>query len=63
MDGSVSQVSNSSFWHMDCEFVPHIVLSADSVEPAWDSFSASLSAPPWLRHARVRALPLLLTEK
>ena len=29
-----------------CEFEPHIRLHADSVEPAWDSLSPSLSAPP-----------------
>ena len=34
------------------EFEPHIGLCADSAEPAWDSLSPSLSAPPLL----VRAL-------
>ena len=29
-------------------FEPHIRLSADSAEPAWDSLSPSLSAPPLL---------------
>ena len=28
-----------------CEFKPHVKLCADSVEPAWDSMSPSLSAP------------------
>ena len=28
------------------EYEPHIRLCADSVEPAWDSLSPSLSAPP-----------------
>ena len=28
------------------EFEPHIGLQAASVEPAWDSLSPSLSAPP-----------------
>ena len=27
-----------------CEFEPHVGLCADSVEPAWDSLSPSLSA-------------------
>ena len=31
-----------------CEFEPHIGLCADSAEPAWDSVSLTLSAPPWL---------------
>ena len=33
-----------------CEFEPHVRLSADNVEPAWDSLSLSpsLSAPPLL---------------
>ena len=30
------------------EFEPHIRLCSDSVEPAWDSLSPSLSAPPLL---------------
>ena len=30
------------------EFEPFIGLCADSVEPAWDSVSRSLSAPPLL---------------
>ena len=29
-----------------CEFEPHMGLCADSSEPAWDSLSPSLSAPP-----------------
>ena len=29
-----------------CEFEPRIRLCADSEEPAWDSVSPSLSAPP-----------------
>ena len=33
---------------MVCEFKPHIGLCADSVAPAWDSLSPSLSAPPML---------------
>ena len=28
-----------------CRFKPHIRLCTDSVEPAWDSLSPSLSAP------------------
>ena len=31
-----------------CEFEPHIWLCADSMEPAWDSFSLSLSLSPFL---------------
>ena len=31
-----------------CEFEPHVRLHADSAEPAWDSLSPSLSAPPLL---------------
>ena len=30
------------------EFKPHVWLGADSVGPAWDSLSPSLSAPPCL---------------
>ena len=30
------------------EFEPHIGLCADSMEPAWDSLSPSLAAPPLL---------------
>ena len=30
------------------EFEPHVGLWADSVEPAWDALSPSLSAPPLL---------------
>ena len=33
-----------------CEFKPHIGLSADSMEPAWDSLSPSVSALPLLTH-------------
>ena len=33
---------------MVCEFEPHVGLQADSMEPAWDSFSPSLSTPPLL---------------
>ena len=29
-----------------CEFEPRVRLCADSAEPAWDSLSPSLSAPP-----------------
>ena len=29
-----------------CEFEPHIRLCADCTEPAWDSLTPSLSAPP-----------------
>ena len=29
-----------------CEFEPRVGLCADSVEPAWDSVSLSLSVPP-----------------
>ena len=38
------------------EFEPLISVCADSMEPAWDSLSPSLSPPPWL----VLALPLSL---
>ena len=31
-----------------CETEPHVGLCADGAEPAWDSFSPSLSAPPLL---------------
>ena len=31
-----------------CEFEPHLELCADGTEPAWDSFSSFLSAPPLL---------------
>ena len=41
-----------------CEFEPHIRLHADSAEPAWDSPSPSLSAPP--PHACTHALFLSL---
>ena len=34
-----------------CEFEPGIGLHADSAEPAWDSLSPSLSAPPPLTRA------------
>ena len=30
------------------EFEPHVGFHADGVEPAWDSVSPSLSAPPLL---------------
>ena len=33
---------------MVCEFKPHVGLCADSAEPASDSLSPSLSAPPLL---------------
>ena len=33
------------------EFQPLIGLCTDSVEPAWDSLSPSLSAPPLLAHS------------
>ena len=33
-----------------CGFKTHIGLCADSPEPAWDSLSPSLSAPPLLAH-------------
>ena len=33
---------------MSREFEPHIRLCTDSAEPAWDSVSPSLSAPPLL---------------
>ena len=29
-----------------CEFKPHVRLCADGVQPAWDSLSPSLTAPP-----------------
>ena len=41
------------------EFEPHIRLCADSAEPAWDSRSSSLSAPP----PRACALSLSQTLK
>ena len=31
-----------------CEFQPQVGLRADSMEPAWDPLSPSLSAPPLL---------------
>ena len=34
------------------EFEPHVGLCTDSVGPAWDSLSPSLSAPPLLVSAR-----------
>ena len=37
-----AQVTISQFH----EFEPHIGLHGDSAEPAWDSLSPSLSAPP-----------------
>ena len=35
---------------------PHVGLCADSVEPAWDSLSLSVSAPPL--HARALSLKI-----
>ena len=43
---------------MVCETEPHIGLCADSVEPACDSVSLSLSAPPPLVCARALSLSL-----
>ena len=40
-----------------CEFEPQVRLSSDSVEPAWDPLSLSLSAPP-----RSCFLPLYLSK-
>ena len=31
-----------------CKIEPYVSLCAESVQPAWDSFSPSLSAPPLL---------------
>ena len=42
---------------MVCEFKPRGRLCADNVEPAWDSLSPSLSAPP------LSALSLSKTNK
>ena len=42
------------------ELEPHVRLWADSAEPAWDSLSPSLSAPPCL-HARSHAFSLSLS--
>ena len=43
------------------EFEPHVGLCAGNVEPAWDSLSLSLSAPP---HLSLSAFPLpSLTNK
>ena len=39
-----------------CEIKPHVGLCADSVEPAWDSLSLSVSAPPL--HARALSLKI-----
>ena len=39
------------------EFEACIRLCADSAEPAWDSLSPSLSAPPTLAH--ILSLPML----
>ena len=33
---------------------PHLGLHADSVEPAWDSLSPALSAPPLLSLSKIR---------
>ena len=41
-----------------CEMEPHIGLCADSAEPAWDSLSPSLSAPPLLMLVLSRSLSL-----
>ena len=38
------------------EFEPHIRLSPDSVEPAWNSLSPSHSAPPPLVHRHALSL-------
>ena len=46
---------------MICGTEPRIGLQADSVEPAWDFLSFSLSAPPLLAH--VRALSLSKIKK
>ena len=37
---------------MDCEMEPHVGLCADSMEPAWDSFSPSPFDPPPLMHSQ-----------
>ena len=39
-----------------CETKSLIGLCADSAEPAWDSFSPSLSAPPLLVHVHALSL-------
>ena len=38
-----------------CGIKPHVRLCTDSMEPAWDSVSPSLSAPPQLMHTPVCA--------
>ena len=42
------------------EFEPHIGLCADSAEPAWDSVSPCLSAPPLL--SRTLSLSLKINK-
>ena len=37
---------------MVCEFEPHVGPCTDSVEPAWDSLSLPLSAPPHLSQSQ-----------
>ena len=43
-------------------FEPHIGLCADSREPAWDSLSPSVSAPPPLALTHTHTLSLSLSQ-
>ena len=45
---SVQLLISLRSWSQGCEIEPHVRLHADSAEPAWDSLSPSLSAPPLL---------------
>ena len=45
------------------EFKPHLGLCADSMEPAWDSLSPSLSAPPLLKKKRKQKQKTLKEKK
>ena len=42
---------------------PHVRLCIDTVEPAWDSLSPRLSAPPPLACAQEQALSLEINSK
>ena len=45
------------------EFEPYIGLCTESKEPAWDSLSLFLSAPPLLRCSHAISVPLSLKKK
>ena len=67
LGGSVGWASGFGSGHdlMVCEFEPHVGLCADSseLEPASDSVSPSLSAPPLLMLCLSLSLSLSLFQK